>query len=154
MSKPKPLQHDTYYHIYNRGNNRETIFRGRDNYFHFMKLYAKHFAYAADTFAYCLLPNHFHFLVRIKTAAEGAQTLRVSETLRVLSPPTPSQAFSNLCNAYAKAFNKAYGRSGSLLEHPFGRIPVPTDGYFHTLVAYIHRNPQKHGLVVDFRDWP
>ncbi len=156
MSKPKPLQYETYYHIYNRGNNGETIFRHRENYLHFLKLYRKHFEPLAETFAYCLLPNHFHFVVRIRSQAEiealANQTLRVSQTLRVL--PTPSQAFGNLCNAYAKAVNKAYGRTGSLLEHPFGRIPVTTDAYFYNLITYIHRNPQKHGIVEDFRDWP
>jgi hypothetical protein len=68
--------------------------------------------------------------------------------------PSPSQIFGNLCNAYAKAINKAYGRTGSLFEHPFGRIPVTSDGYFMNMVTYIHRNPQKHGFVDDFRDWP
>ncbi len=68
--------------------------------------------------------------------------------------PTPSQAFGNLCNAYAKAINRRYGRTGSLLEHPFGRIPVTTDAYFYNLITYVHRNPQTHGIVDDFRDWP
>ena len=76
-----------------------------------------------------------------------------SQTRRV-SVPAPSQAFGNLCNAYAKAVNKKYGRTGSLLEHPFGRIPITTDAYFYNLITYVHRNPQKHGIVNDFRDWP
>lgn len=160
MSKPEPLRYETYYHIYNRGNNGETIFRHRENYLYFLKLYLKHFYLMAEMFAYCLLPNHFHFVVWIRSKAEIEalvnQTLRVSKveakTLRVL--PTPSQAFGNLCNAYAKAVNKRYGRTGSLLEHPFGRIPVTTDAYFYNLITYVHRNPQKHGIVDDFRDWP
>ena len=50
--------------------------------------------------------------------------------------------------------NKAYGRTGSLFERPFGRIPVTSDACFAQWVVYIHRNPEKHGLVDDFRDWP
>jgi len=158
MSKPEPLQYDTFYHIYNRGNNGETIFRTKENYHYFLQLYTKHFHPYADTYAYSLQPNHFHFATRIKTELEieeTLKTLRVSETLRVLKrPSTPSQAFSNLCNAYAKAVNKVYGRSGSLLEHPFGRIPVTSERYFYNLIIYIHRNAQHHGLTDDFRDWP
>lgn len=153
MTKPAPLQPDTIYHIYNRGNNGETIFRTNENYRYFLTLYTKHFHPYVQTYAYCLLPNHFHFLVYI-LPTPSTQTPRVSETLGVSPAPTPSQAFSNLCNAYAKAYNKANGRSGSLLQHPFGRIPVTTDAYFYNLITYIHRNPQKHGLIDDFRAWP
>ncbi len=143
MSKPIPLQYGKYYHIYNRGNNRENIFFEKRNYRHFLELYAKYIVPIADTCVYCLLRNHFHFLVRIKTVEE-------QETLRVLKP---SQQFGNLFNAYAKAINKAYNRTGSLFQNPFGRIEVASDAYFIWLVIYIHQNPQKHGLVDDFRTW-
>jgi REP element-mobilizing transposase RayT len=158
MSKQKPLQYETTYHIYNRGNNGETIFRSKENYLYFLKLYLKHFYLMAETFAYCLLPNHFHFLVWIRSRAEiealAEKTPSVSKTLGASTVPTPSQAFGNLCNAYAKAVNNRYGRTGSLLEHPFGRLSVTTDAYFYNLITYVHRNPQKHGIVDDFRDWP
>jgi len=66
----------------------------------------------------------------------------------------PHQYFSNFFNAYAHTINDHYGRTGSLFQRPFRRIPVTTDGYFFNLITYIHRNPQKHQLVDDFRDWP
>jgi putative transposase len=150
MTSPTPLEYGQYYHIYNRGNNRQNLFIEERNYYHFLKLYAKYILPIADTFAYCLLPNHFHLLVRILTPQE--QTLRVSETLRVSK--SPSQQFVNLFNAYAKAINKAYNRTGSLFENPFGRVPVTTEPYLVCLVAYIHQNPQKHGFVADFGEWP
>ena len=62
MPSPPPLAYDGYYHIYNRGNNRENIFKETRNYRYFLTLYAKHIEPVADTFAYCLLPNHFHWL--------------------------------------------------------------------------------------------
>jgi putative transposase len=65
-----------------------------------------------------------------------------------------SQQFGNLFNAYAKAFNKVYNRTGSLFQNPFGRLEVQSDEHFIHLVTYIHRNPQRHGLIEDFRDWP
>ena len=138
------LQPGRYYHIYNRGNNREDLFRAERNYRYFLQLYARYVHPIADTFAYCLMRNHFHLLVRIK------QTSQVSD----VSKFKPSQYFSNLFNAYAKAINKAYGRTGSLFEERFGRIEVTSDAYASQLIFYIHFNPQKHGFVDDFREWP
>ena len=150
-----PLVPGTYYHNYNRGNNYENLFIEKRNYPYFLSLYDKHIGPIADTYAYCLLRNHFHLSVRIKTEEEY-QTSQVFETCEVSSKMkkfNPSQSFSNLFNAYAKAINKGYGRTGSLFEERFGRIPVTNDPYFTTLIFYIHSNPQKHGFVEDFRDW-
>lgn len=66
MSKLEPLLPGHYYHIYNRGNNGETLFREDRNYRYFLQLYAKHIAPVAETYAYCLMPNHFHFLVQVR----------------------------------------------------------------------------------------
>ena len=157
MTSPTPLEYGEYYHIYNRGNNGENLFFEERNYYHFLKLYARHVVPVADTYAYCLLRNHFHVLVRIKTVEEQEQTLRVSKTLRVsgaFTPKKPSQQFGNLFDAYAKAINKAYDRTGSLFENPFGRVPVTSEAYLVHLVAYIHQNARKHGFVEDHRDWP
>ena len=81
MTSPTPLEYDQTYHIYDRGNNRQDIFLEDRNYRYFLQLYARYVEPVADTYAYCLLRNHFHLLVRIRTVEE--QTLRVSETLRV-----------------------------------------------------------------------
>jgi len=152
-STTTPLHPGVYYHIYNRGNNRENLFHEERNYRHFLRLYACHVHPVSDTFAYCLMPNHFHLLVRIRETPR-TQTSQVSETCEVLTSRQASQPFSNFFNAYTKAVNKAYGRTGSLFEERFGRIPVTSDRYFAQLVFYIHFNPQKHGFVSDFRDWP
>lgn len=64
-----------------------------------------------------------------------------------------SRQFSNFFNAYAKTINKAYGRTGSLFQHPFGRVPITSDRQFWNVIAYIHQNPQKHKFVKDFREW-
>jgi hypothetical protein len=58
-----------------------------------------------------------------------------------------SRQFSNFFNAYAKTINKAYGRTGSLFQHPFGRVPITTDRQFWNVIAYIHQNPHPHGSV-------
>lgn len=147
MSSPTALEYGQYYHIYNRGNNRVDVFYEDRNYHHFLNLYIKYIEPIADTYAYCLLRNHFHLLVRIRTIAEQEPTPGGK-------PLRPSQQFSNLFNAYAKAMNKAYERTGSLFENPFGRVPVAGDAHFWRLVTYIHHNPKKHGFVSDLVDWP
>ncbi|MDQ3007860.1 MAG: hypothetical protein M3R47_21080, partial [Chloroflexota bacterium] len=80
MTSPSPLLFDMYYHIYNRGTNGENIFIQERNYEYFLKLYEKHISPIADTFAYCMLRNHFHIAVRIKSEEEIIETLRVSST--------------------------------------------------------------------------
>jgi len=64
------LQHGKYYHIYNRGNNREDLFSTPDNYLHFLRLYEKYILPVADTFAWVLMKNHFHLLVKVKEENE------------------------------------------------------------------------------------
>ena len=152
MSKAEPLLHGQYYHIYNRGNNGEILFREERNYPCFLGLYAQYIEPVAETYAYCLMPNHFHLLVRIKDwqSSEDCQSC-LPDDCRSLAA---SHAFAILFSTYTKAVNKAYQRTGSLFEKPFRRILVDSDRYFACLVAYIHRNPQKHGLVDDFRCWP
>jgi putative transposase len=147
MPDPQPLQPGQFYHIYNRGIDGQPLFREQRNYPYFLELYAKYIEPVAGTYAYCLLSNHFHFLLRIKDEKTGP----VSETGPVLNP---SRQFNNLFIAYAKAFNKAYDRTGGLFESPFKRILIDHDRYFTYLVVYIHRNPQRHGFVDDFRRWP
>jgi hypothetical protein len=70
MSGPVPLQDGYFYHIYNRGTNGEPLFREDRNYRHFLKLYATYIAPIAKSYAYCLLNNHFHFLLCIRTVEE------------------------------------------------------------------------------------
>lgn len=150
MPSPPRLIPDIYYHIYNRGINRENIFFDERNYWHFLDLYEKYIHPIADTFAYCLLKNHFHLLVRIKSEEE---LQRISKTPNYPIDLVPSRRFADFFNAYAKSINQAYGRTGNLFQHPFGRVPIVSNPQFSQVIAYIHQNPQKHGLVDDFREW-
>jgi REP element-mobilizing transposase RayT len=149
MSATTPLLPGQLYHIYNRGNNRENLFRERRNYEYFMRLYARHVGPVVETHAFCLLRNHFHLLIRVRPAAELARLGDEAVISRRVS-----QVFSNFFNAYAHAVNKAYERTGALFQRPFQRSPVTSDGHYRQLVVYIHRNPQTHGLMADFRQWP
>lgn len=66
----------------------------------------------------------------------------------------PTQQFGNLFNAYAKAFNKKYDRTGSLFESPFRRIQVNDERYFKQLILYIHNNPVHHGFCETMIEYP
>jgi len=138
-----PLTFGNYYHIYNRGNNHQNVFIQERNDAYFMDLWWKHTYPIAETYAFCLLRNHFHAAVYIKR----------EEDLKGQKLKEPSQYFSNLFNAYTRGVNIATKRTGALFERPFERIPVTNEAYFLTLVVYIHQNPQKHKFVADFRDW-
>lgn len=154
----QPLQNGQYYHIFNRGNNREKLFSEGRNYLYFLNLYSEHILPAALTFAYCLLPNHFHFAIRTRTAAEQEayrrqEILPFSKDKSLFKLREPSRSFRNLFIAYSRAYNRAAGRRGTLFERPFHRKQIDNQAYFLNLITYIHQNPQRHGLVKDFRDW-
>jgi putative transposase len=138
-----PITYGTFFHIYNRGNNGENIFVQERNYAYFMELWWKHTYQVFDTWAFCLLRNHFHVAGFFKNK-EDLEGLKIKE---------PSQYFSNFFNAYSRGLNIATQRTGALFERPFKRIPVDSEAYLMRLIIYIHQNPQKHKFEKDFRDW-
>src|SRR5690606_633713 len=162
------LEPDCTYHIFNRANGNEKLFLNDDNYRYFLKRYEHFISPIADTFCYCLMPNHFHFLVRIKAEVEfgeilegrkvSSKTLQGFRTLEGLDRQKCitqfiSQQFSHLQNSYTQAFNKVNDRKGSLFMHPFKRIKVTDEGYLKKLVHYIHFNPIESGLTAKPEEW-
>lgn len=132
---------DRFYHIYNRGNNKEKIFYHSSDYDFFLAKYKQYIVPYADTFAYCLLPNHFHFL--LKTRVE------VPTTKSVL----PNQ-LRKLFISHTIRINHSQRRTGSLFTKNYQRIKIDNDRYLHTLVNYIHKNPLKHGVHKEFELYP
>jgi len=150
MQQTELLTYGKIYHIYNRGIDGCDLFKAKENYEYFLTLYDKHISAVADSFAWVLMKNHIHLLVRIKEE-EYIKNLEGFRNLRGLKLHQP---FSNLFNAYAKAFNKRYKRTGSLFEHPFHRKLISDVEYFKRLVVYIHNNPVHHGFVKYAMDYP
>jgi len=151
---PIPIENGKYYHIYNRGNNGIDLFYETENYNHFLKLYEKYIDPIAETFAWCLMKNHFHILVYIKEANEIDTTkLEYSSTDK---PKTisASKQFSNLFNAYTLAMNKRYNRTGSLFEKNFKRKVVSSENYFQKLIFYIHNNPVHNRFSEHITEYP
>lgn len=111
---------------------------------------------AVDTYAYCLLGNHFHLLIRIPedidlTAFEKSSNGVDRATLS--THDIISHQFQKFFQSYAMAFNKQQSRTGTLFQTPFKRALIDSDAYFTQLLYYIHPKPQLQGLIEDFRDW-
>jgi REP element-mobilizing transposase RayT len=151
-TRKTPLQPGKYFHIYNRGINGQNIFLEEKNYSYFLEKYSQYVSPYTDTFAYCLLRNHFHLLIRAKEEEEIRRILNGKKVNKSVSWHL-SNVFASLFKSYAQAINKRYNRTGGLFEEPFHRIEVSDDSYFTRLVWYIHHNPQKHGFVSDYRDY-
>ena len=130
------LKKGHHYHIFNRGIDSTIIFESEDNMTYFLKLMNIHLKSKVDILAYCLMNNHFHFIVEILVDEKKA-----------------SQSFSNLFNAYSKAFNKQNSRTSTLFERPFKRILIKDEDYLKKLILYIHKNPENHGVVSNFSDY-
>jgi REP element-mobilizing transposase RayT len=115
-----PLQIGNFYHIYNRGNNHQAIFFERENYLYFLRLVRQHLtSNGVDVVAYCLMPNHYHFLVYLR-----------DETL--------SDAMKSLSLSYTKAINQRFNRVGVLFQGRFQTIHIDRTDYLVNLSRYIH----------------
>jgi putative transposase len=134
------------YHIYNGGNNKEALFKEERNYYYFLDLYKKYIHPIAHLYAYCLLPTHFHFLVRIKEWERIEYCIHDESQIWT--------QFRTFLGTYTKAINKAYKRSGHLFEGRYSRKIIRKGEYFYRLIVYIHQNPQNHGVVLDYKNWP
>jgi len=126
-----------FYHIYNRDVDAGRVFFGLDNYEYFLSLIAKKLRrHGIQIVAYCLMPNHFHLLLRPD----------LDETV---------PAFMNgLCGAYTQALNGQRGRQGPLFQGRYRSIEVDAEVYLIHLARYIHLNPVVSRLVVSPIEWP
>ena len=147
------IEEGYFYHIYNRGNNSEKIFFSEENYAYFLKLLTKYIFPVADIYAYCLLNNHFHILVRIKEKNEIEINKLKFSTVEKPKEVSASRQFSHFLNAYSQAVNKKYARTGSLFEKRFERKRISDDHYLRQVILYINTNPLKHNLVEKSEDY-
>ena len=147
------VEANNIYHIYNQGNNRQQIFFSREHYLLFLQLYRKHIAQHCETLCYCLMPNHFHFLV-YATDKSVLETKLGSITIQKLS-----DGFRRLLSTYAHELNSLRGSVGSLFRQKTqaklisGDITNHTLSYAEQCFHYIHQNPVSAGLTTTNCDW-
>jgi REP element-mobilizing transposase RayT len=156
--RPKLLPNQ-YHHCVNHAIDGNLLFREDENYAFFLDKYKKYIAPITVTYAYCLMPNHFHFLIQIRPEEQIQAYYKKCHPHKKQDWQTfdyhkfISQQFSNFFNSYAKAYNKKYGRRGGLFEDYFKRPLITDENHFLNTLRYIHQNPIHHGFVDDLETW-
>lgn len=174
------LEHGNFYHIYNHGVGNRDLFRKADHYTHFLGLYDKYISPIAETYAWVLMPNHFHLLVRIKenigykysnadrsidavrfeeikwmtkdlSASETSDSVTNTNRIKI---PKPHLHFSHLFNAYSKYINMQASARGALFERPFKRKLIDSTDYLRQVILYIHNNPVHHEFCEHPSEYP
>lgn len=152
-----PLVNDQIYHVFNRGVAKLPIFTDRRDYNRFLEtIYYyqfqgpkpqfsqlnrfKDFKFdknkkIVEVFCYCLMPNHYHFLIK-QIEANGI-----------------SEFISKLSNSYTKYFNTKYDRVGPLLQGQFKAVRIEYDEQLVHVSRYIHLNPIASFLVKDLKEY-
>jgi len=146
-NKSERLLFGETYHIYNRAVGSELMFKTDDDYSFFLKKLARFILPISNIYAYCLIPNHFHLLLKIKEFDEIKKQVSVVDEIVI------EKAFFGFFISYSKSYNKAHNRRGRLMLQSFKRILVEDEDYYTSLISYIHRNPIHHGLVDNYQDW-
>jgi REP element-mobilizing transposase RayT len=117
------------YHVVLRGINRQTIFADDEDHEKFIQILSECKKISGySLYGYCLMGNHVHLLIKEETEDLGKIMKRIGVR-------------------YVYWFNRKYGRSGHLFQDRFKSEPVDDDGYFMTVLRYIHQNPLKSGLT-------
>jgi len=143
MNFPEP----GLYHIYNRGNNKELIFFGDGDYIHFISLCRKHIANRCQIIAWCLMPNHFHFMVQVND--ESLEPVKWGGNVM----PSISNGFQLLQSNYSKRINYRENRAGSLFQQKTKSKLLETKSYALTAFWYLHQNPVKAALAKNMLEW-
>ena len=156
------LEEGGTYHFYNRSVNRERLFIDNQDYAFFLDKTRKYFMPYLDFYAYCLIPNHFHFLVEVKILEESFKMALSKEKTKAadlllmnkISVNTfLEDQYRRFFSSYALYYNQRYKRSGALFQKRFKRIAVENDVKQLKLLCYIHHNPIHHGLASNYQDW-
>jgi len=141
------FQEPGLYHIHNRGNNKEPIFFGDSDYIHFISLCKKHIADRCQIIAWCLMPNHFHFMVDVNDAS--LKPVKWGGNVM----PSISNGFQLLQSNYTKRINYRENRTGSLFQQKTKSKLLETESYALTAFWYLHQNPVKAALAKNMLEW-
>jgi putative transposase len=154
-----PFEAEGIYHVFNRANsNKDLLFVEERNYHFFLHKYQEYLHPFAETYAFCLIPNHFHLLIEVRPEKKIRSYLEVEKKWKGMeSAPVDTvliEAFRRFFISYSKSFNKVDSRRGALFKREFRRVRIESSYHFFTEVFYIHNNPIKHGLVSSIEEYP
>ncbi|WP_026904854.1 hypothetical protein [Pedobacter glucosidilyticus] len=151
------LQPHQTYHLFSRAVGKEKLFLKDDNYTYFLQKLKQHTQPVANMYAYSLLPNHFHLLMKIKAEEEiiphYEQVKKIKHTSDTDLSDFIMERFSNFLNGYTKAFNKINQRKGALFTDYLKRSIVNTDADFSSYLWYIHKNAVHHSITHHIGEW-
>lgn len=162
-----------YYHIFNHAVGNELLFRENRNYHFFLEKIEKWITPVGNLLAYCLMPNHFHLLLQIRSTEELEKLfeLKLLNKLKLTKEESLvtnqmksakrekmilkliSEQFSHCFNSYVQAYNKTYKRMGALLKEGFQRKRIDSDEYLKEVICYIHCNPVKDRFSLQPEQW-
>jgi REP element-mobilizing transposase RayT len=143
-----PILGGSFYHIFNRGINRQILFYQIRNYEYFLRLIDQFLSDYIHLLAYCLLPNHFHLVLKVKekillNGEEKSDEESIGSTV--------VQQLKRLFVTYSMAINKQEHREGILFDPKYKRIEIEDDDYLLYAIYYTHYNPEKHQISRNFR---
>lgn len=156
------LEERGVYHLYNRSVNKERLFKDSRDYAFFLKKIQKYLLPYLEVYAYCLIPNHFHFLIEVRVFDEQFRAQLSKEKTKTAKGFMGNEIsvnsfledqFRRLFSSYALYFNHRYKRHGALFQKRLKRIAVKNDVKQLLLICYIHHNPIHHGIVRNYEDW-
>lgn len=148
------------YHVYNRGNNKAPIFFSPENYSYLLGKIRKEWSIFCDIYSYCLMPNHFHFIIEPNEI--GCRNIILKEKESHLQ--NLSKAIGKTLSSYTRAINKQNHTSGTLFQKKTKAKCLTHDhltdmeftkiDYLHNCLFYIHNNPLSANLVNSLTEWP
>ena len=156
------LTEGSYYHIYNRTINQETLFKDYPDRHYFLKQWHSYLGNYLDTYAYCLMANHFHFIVQVKTVDNHFRdSVRKENTVAAVSFLNDEKdlntfledQFKRFFSSLAHTFNKKYKRHGSVFQKRFKRIELVTLAQILNKICYTHHNPLHHNAAYEYVAW-
>jgi putative transposase len=152
-----------FYHIICKSINKNLLFSNDNNRAYFLKKYQLYLASYTDTYAWCLMNNHVHWLIKIKaekditTYLRGVEDKELTITQRKFISEEPitldellERQYNSFFVSYTRSYNIMYTRKGNLFDRAFKRIAITDDGYLTQAIVYIHANTVKHGIMKDF----
>ena len=154
-----------FMHIICKSISGSKLFKNDDNRLYFLLKYAQYSTGYLNTYAYILLDNHAHFLIKNTSSDElksylkslSKDSLKTHQKRYLANEICYSEAvefqMKDFFIAYAMAFNKKNNRSGSLFVNPFRRVRIIDEIHLHQLVIYIHANALKHGICKEFKNY-
>ena len=152
------LYFNNYYHMFSRANGNEKLFFSEENYRYFLRKLHFHTSKVCQIYAYILMPNHFHLLVKIKDekAIINAFTDYKKKEYDVHNDDLSDfimQRFSNFLNGYTKAVNKRQNRKGALFMDYIKRSIANDTADIIKFMFYIHKNAIHHGVTQKLGQW-